>query len=441
MLEIVGKPSDVDRYKKARGVAAGIDPSTGQRVKYSGLKKFGPDAAQRLGQNNPWLKYGPDFRLGIAHLQVVKKGKKEADGDSGRLNIIGIANANIVDRYDERLAPEGVITDDFNKNPVLLVDHAYATRAVVGRVTNITPEHDGVKFEAFVGDTDAVGGIQNLTPTQRETRSLVAQGLVQTVSVGFIPKKIQAPVYNDNGEMEEPAVILQWQLLELSIVAIPANPGSTFEMRQYALALNETTEDTAVSGKTQLTMSRSSGNNVEQKIAKLKSDKATAVQTLIFDKEFFDKESAVEWAVEHGYKADKVDETEDSLRIRQREPDDFDQDTLRTIELTDGVQAVVGRLLEEEDEMTEEQAKQLIDGMNTLSQSVQDGFKALSDQNEKILGSVAGKGDKPDDEMDDDEDEDMKKTVKSQGEAIEALRKQMDEMDTVVGKIYEKVCA
>jgi len=72
------------------------------------------------------------------------------------------------------------------------------------------------------------------------------------------------------------------------------------------------------------------------------------VQSLIFSKETFDDaEAARDWAEDHGFKTDKVDETETSFRLRQREPGEFRGGTLRTIDLTDGVQAVVGRLAAE----------------------------------------------------------------------------------------------
>jgi hypothetical protein len=69
-------------------------------------------------------------------------------------------------------------------------------------------------------------------------------------------------------------------------------------------------------------------------------------QSLVFDKERFSRAEAVAWAREHDYKADKVDETEESWRLRQRDPGDFVEDSFRTVELDDGVQAVMGHLKE-----------------------------------------------------------------------------------------------
>ncbi len=75
--------------------------------------------------------------------------------------------------------------------------------------------------------------------------------------------------------------------------------------------------------------------------------KQTEVQTLIFDKKSFKTASAAKrWAKEHDFKASKVDETDDSFRLRQAEPGDFVR--LRTIELREGVKAVVGPMKKSE---------------------------------------------------------------------------------------------
>lgn len=65
------------------------------------------------------------------------------------------------------------------------------------------------------------------------------------------------------------------------------------------------------------------------------------VQTLIFDKEKFSRESAVKWAESHGFKASKVDEKENTFRLRQRDPDEFE--VFRTITFKPGIKAVVAK--------------------------------------------------------------------------------------------------
>lgn len=70
----------------------------------------------------------------------------------------------------------------------------------------------------------------------------------------------------------------------------------------------------------------------------------TTIQTLIFDKKKFNAAEAKAWAKEHGFKNPKVDETEDSLRLRQKDPGEFQEGSFRTIEVKPGVKAVIGRL-------------------------------------------------------------------------------------------------
>lgn len=65
------------------------------------------------------------------------------------------------------------------------------------------------------------------------------------------------------------------------------------------------------------------------------------VQTLIFDKSKYEKpKDAKQWANDHGFSSSKVDETEESFRLRQEDPGAFEH--MRTIKLTEGVSAVVG---------------------------------------------------------------------------------------------------
>lgn len=83
------------------------------------------------------------------------------------------------------------------------------------------------------------------------------------------------------------------------------------------------------------------------KLRQIFEQHGTVVQTLIFSKEKFKTaEEVLRWAGEHGFDHDKVDETGESFRLRQREPGDFTDGSFRTIELTKGVAAVIGRLKE-----------------------------------------------------------------------------------------------
>ncbi len=83
----------------------------------------------------------------------------------------------------------------------------------------------------------------------------------------------------------------------------------------------------------------------EKRFTRKTGKPSMVTQSLIFSKERFETADAAKaGAKDHGFKSHAVDETEDSFRLRQREPSDFAEGSLRTITLTDGVQAVQGHL-------------------------------------------------------------------------------------------------
>jgi hypothetical protein len=73
--------------------------------------------------------------------------------------------------------------------------------------------------------------------------------------------------------------------------------------------------------------------------------KPMVVQSLIFSKqEFSTAAEATKWAKDNDFKAEKVDETDGSFRLRQADPKAFVEGSMRTIKLDVGVKAVVGQL-------------------------------------------------------------------------------------------------
>lgn len=197
-------------------------------TKRFGLKPTFQDESRWQKRGNVYTLRKPDQEkdkwVTSAHFKSTQKLKPDE-----RLKIRGTANANIIDRVQERLDPRGLDANDYLRNPQLLAHHSYYMP--IGQVEVLDPQEDGVHFDGWVGDPAAVGGPEHLTAMQHEMRSLIAQRILKTVSVGFIPHKFRAPLYNDSGEMEEPLVIEKWELLELSVVAVPCNQLSLFEVR------------------------------------------------------------------------------------------------------------------------------------------------------------------------------------------------------------------
>lgn len=153
--------------------------------------------------------------------------------------VAGIANANIVDRVEERLDPAGCVLVNYLNNPVFLANHQYRCEAAIGRVPVLEIKDTGLHFEAWIGDPKKAP----LTDVQRTVRSLVAQGILCTVSIGFIPLDIREPLFTEAGELAEPLTITRWELLEISVIPVPCNQGSLFGLKAARLEVMRTMEE------------------------------------------------------------------------------------------------------------------------------------------------------------------------------------------------------
>lgn len=71
-----------------------------------------------------------------------------------------------------------------------------------------------------------------------------------------------------------------------------------------------------------------------------KCDSGTTIQSLVFENDHYSRTRAKNWAKKNGFKFDKIDETENTYRIRQSPPSKFKKDTFRTIEITYGIKAI-----------------------------------------------------------------------------------------------------
>jgi ClpP class serine protease len=75
-----------------------------------------------------------------------------------------------------------------------------------------------------------------------------------------------------------------------------------------------------------------------------KKKDSMVVQSLIFSKKVHSRQSAISWAKRNNFRSDKVDETETSYRLRQKDPKLFKDESFRTKRLDKGVSSVMGKL-------------------------------------------------------------------------------------------------
>jgi len=253
----------------------------------------------------------PETDLCVTNAVIkVLNNKEEPD----KLWIEGIANANVVDRMQERLDPIGLDITNFLKNRQLLAHHSYYHP--IGQVESIDVTDDGVLFKAWIGNPKAA----KLTAMQEEIISLVKQGILKTVSVGFIPKQVRPAEYDEQGNLSTPTIVEKWELLELSIVAIPANQGSVFDIKKTINSEVQMSSQKIINKQT--TEDTEPNNTIQEVLSLVKNIDSATKQNFEMLKTILDKimqDSSPAEAVEEAACSDSDKEDEDKKKIQNIE--------------------------------------------------------------------------------------------------------------------------
>ena len=226
-----------------------------------------------------------------------------------------IASTADVDRDGEVIDPQGWDLDNYMKNPIILWAHNY-TDLPIGVAEKIEKSETGLIIKGKFASKEA-------NPKAEQVRRLYEEGIQKAVSVGFIPRERDGN--NDR-------LITKAELLELSFVPVPANPNA------LALAVSKGFKDEEIKELFE-----------EKEEEKADTPAGFKIQTLILSKDKFETlEEAKKWIIDNGFKVGKdtkpdIDETENSWRFRQFDPAKCQDETVRTINITSGVTAVICR--------------------------------------------------------------------------------------------------
>lgn len=127
------------------------------------------------------------------------KGLIEKAGD----DITVVASDETVDRSGESIPAESWDLETFKSSPRLLADHDYRVEAIIGRAEDIRIDGKKLLFRPV---------FHEITELARNVKEMVVQGMLDTVSVGFLRKSDGEATRNE--------------LMEISFVAVPANPSA-----------------------------------------------------------------------------------------------------------------------------------------------------------------------------------------------------------------------
>jgi HK97 family phage prohead protease len=134
----------------------------------------------------------------------------------GARQILAVVSDPTLDRTKDVMRPEGCILDNYRRNPIVLANHDPAHP-----IGTAKPAVRNGRVEALIDFAPA--GVSKLAD---EFCGLTKAGVLSALSVGFDPVEAEPNGkggYNFN----------KWELLELSIVAVPANPGATVLARSF----------------------------------------------------------------------------------------------------------------------------------------------------------------------------------------------------------------
>jgi hypothetical protein len=148
-----------------------------------------------------------------------------------------IASTEDVARDGMVIAAEGWQLDNFRRNPVFLFSHDYFNRPPIGRVVSVE-----AKGKQLLADVEFDPGDEFAQSIKRKYEG----GFLSAVSVGFDPQSIEPGV---NGQ---PPRVTKADLLDISAVMVPSDPGALKERQKrafvdlYKEALDELEHDGAV---------------------------------------------------------------------------------------------------------------------------------------------------------------------------------------------------
>lgn len=157
------------------------------------------------------------------------------------------ASSASIDRQNEVIDQAGWMLDAYRSNPVILDSHKYGSiDDILGKAVRVEPMGDSLEVDVQFADTDK----------GRMAQRMVEDGFLRTVSVGF--RSMSRKPAQRAGE---PMTHTKMELLEVSMVAIPAN--------RDAVRLRAVEEVPVIEEKAGLRLSKSSAETIAAAIALL----------------------------------------------------------------------------------------------------------------------------------------------------------------------------
>lgn len=151
---------------------------------------------------------------------VMKTFKQPPSWDDDARTARFVMSGQATDRMGDVIRTNGIDTDDFEKNPVLLLFHNSRSWPVgnwsdLQKVAGSKPRLEGTANFLEAGLLDEAD----------KAATLVGAGILRACSIGFIPKDAEW-IYDEDGRNTYGIDFKEVELIECSIVPVPAHPAA-----------------------------------------------------------------------------------------------------------------------------------------------------------------------------------------------------------------------
>jgi len=164
----------------------------------------------------------------------------EMEVKPGERSFTARITTNAVDRDKEVLLPEGMDATDFEKSPTIFWAHDYF-QPPLGKCTALK------RFPGHWTAKAVMAKRPNTHPASAEwfpdtVLSLMSEGVIRGVSVGFDPVASRKPTPDDKKKFGDGVanIVSRWRLLEYSIAPMPANQDALVEAVGKGIVKHET---------------------------------------------------------------------------------------------------------------------------------------------------------------------------------------------------------
>lgn len=125
---------------------------------------------------------------------------------------------DMVDRDGERVLPMGGNYNNFKKNPIMFYNHS-RWDSPIGKWSDIEVKEDSVEMRGWISDT---------TNISKNVLGLIKDDVIRTASIGFKPL-VWSEDEKDKLPGQKGVTIKEYEILEVSVCDIPANPESVMK--------------------------------------------------------------------------------------------------------------------------------------------------------------------------------------------------------------------